>query len=372
MMKKEISLTIKPTLDCNMKCKHCFNGDEFTNSPTLSLPTIYRFLELAAQEYMHVKITFHGGEPSLMGPVFYKYIFNYEKELHEKYNTQFYNNFTTNSLALTDTFMDILIDNNTLINVSYDGPYNDVLRQNSAIIRHRLERLQEKGARLRVYCTISAQSYRYLKEIYIWFKEHKIDFKILPIQPRGYAYHHRELLMDTDSFIKELISLYRYWLTDTDNPIIFYTFQEFSRLRRELQFKSFWFNRKLALNPDGKIYPFGRPNDVGYCLGRPEDIVRLSDCFQAPPYTRLLSTLQHLIAKTCPSCPSSHACNGVCLCMSYVYGSEVDALTYECNMSSSIFREVLTINDELLKNAKKNNIERFNPYVQQQLRQTIQ
>ncbi len=26
-MKNEIALTIKPTLACNMKCLHCFNGD---------------------------------------------------------------------------------------------------------------------------------------------------------------------------------------------------------------------------------------------------------------------------------------------------------------------------------------------------------
>ena len=34
-MVHEIALTIKPTMKCNMKCRHCFNGDSLNGSEML-------------------------------------------------------------------------------------------------------------------------------------------------------------------------------------------------------------------------------------------------------------------------------------------------------------------------------------------------
>ena len=33
----EISVTIKPTMACNMKCKHCFNGEKFCDTKVLEI-----------------------------------------------------------------------------------------------------------------------------------------------------------------------------------------------------------------------------------------------------------------------------------------------------------------------------------------------
>ena len=65
------------------------------------------------------------------------------------------------------------------------------------------------------------------------------------------------------------MKLYKKWLYDKECNVKFYTFEEFLELEPNSRFKPHWFYRKLALNPDGKIYPFGRPNDVNFCLGDP-------------------------------------------------------------------------------------------------------
>ena len=37
---KELAITVKPTLACNMKCKHCFNGDAFKTAAFIDLHKI--------------------------------------------------------------------------------------------------------------------------------------------------------------------------------------------------------------------------------------------------------------------------------------------------------------------------------------------
>lgn len=362
-MVHEIALTIKPTMKCNMRCKHCFNGDDLKGDKMLGAGTACQFIEAACREYSDVKVTFHGGEPTLAGNAFYREVFAFQKQMAGIYQVKFSNNFTTNGLLLDDELIDLLIANHTLINISFDGPYHDCLRQHGERVYERIGRVKEKGGSVRVFCTISRESYEHLPEIYQWFNERGIDFKILPIEPRGYAAVDRELLMDTDRFIRVLADTYRYWIRDQSCRIRFYTFEEFASLRRNTQFKPFWFHREIALNPDGKIYPFGRPNDVQFCLGEPTDNFRISSCFSSDEYKRMLGILRRLREEYCIGCDSSGACNGVCLCMSYMYVQDDALLRYSCKQSARIFQAILEINDEIMDDFRRGETEKYSAVI---------
>lgn len=348
-MIQEIALTIKPTMNCNMRCRHCFNGDSLNESAMLSRIDVYNFIEAACREYQNVKITFHGGEPTLAGSDFYKDIFDFQSRMADRYCVNFFNNFTTNGILLTDELMELLIQNNALINISFDGPYNDVLRGHSPIVYEKICEVKEYGGRVRAFCTLSQDSYEHLQEIYQWFNEKEIDFKISPVEPRGYAAMNRELLMDTEKFVDILADVYRYWIKDKDCRIRFYTFEEFASLRRTTQFKPFWFNREIALNPDGRIYPFGRPNDIQFCIGKPTRTLKLNECFESDEYKRMLDILSTLRKQYCGTCDFKQVCNGVCICMSYMYVQEIKSLEYSCNQSRHIFKSILNINDQIQK-----------------------
>ena len=127
-MSSQIALTIKPTMNCNMKCRHCFNGSELNSSGFIDISLVKRFIKITIKEYDNVKVTFHGGEPSLAGYDFYREFYNFENLLTKKYGISFSNLFTTNGKSLSEDLMDLLIKNNVLINVSFDGPYNNILR----------------------------------------------------------------------------------------------------------------------------------------------------------------------------------------------------------------------------------------------------
>lgn len=362
-MQDKISLTIKPTLSCNMRCRHCFNGNDLNTSSALDISTVCRMIEIAGKEYRKVRITFHGGEPTLAGMDYYKSIFKFQKQIESYNDTSFENVITTNGLLLNDKFIDLLVMNNVLINVSFDGPYNYILREHSDKVYENILKLQSRNAKLNIFCTISEESYTHITEIYKWFNERGLDFKILPIEKRGYARENQELIMNPAKFVKALADAYRFWIQDKNCRIHFLTFEDFAKLESDKQFKPYWFNRKLALNPDGRIYPFGRPNDIHYCLGRPEEINSFKECFEAEPYLELRGYLNKYYNKNCFVCRSKGVCNGVAVGMSYMYVDDDDLLKYSCNQSDMIFTEILRINETIKDDFRKGESGKYSEYI---------
>ncbi len=362
-MEQEIALTIKPTMNCNMRCRHCFNGDDLNYPGFADFQTVCRFVEITAKNCRIIKLTFHGGEPTLAGENFYRDFYEFENRLTTEKGTKFLNRFTTNGKLLSENLADILIANNTLINVSFDGPFNSFLRDDTESVYEKITMLKSKKARLRIFCTLSSVSLGHLQEVYEWFKREELDFKILPIEPRGRAKNVSSYLLPTEKFVPELVALYKYWLKDKSCKIKFYTFRDFAKLRRDIQFKPFWFNREIALNPDGKIYPFGRPNDVNFCLGKPQDKNDIADCFNSEEYKRLVEILKNYHAKMCNDCPSQKICNGVLICMSYMYGTEEKMIEFSCRQANAIFQGILEINEKVAEDFRIGKSGEYNSFI---------
>ncbi|WP_394887011.1 radical SAM protein [Clostridium butyricum] len=358
-----ISLTIKPTNSCNFRCKHCFNGEHLYEKGLLPIEIALKFIELAAKSYSVIKLTFHGGEPTLAGKEYYRQIFELEHNLINTYGVKFHNIFQTNGYLLDESFIDILVKEKTLISISFDGPHNDILRSNTEAIYNNLEIIKTKDVRLRVFCVETSKSVSDLIQTYEWFKSHKLDYKILPVQPRGFAEDQYDLILDIPQYIDKLMELYRYWLTDKNCDIRLYTFEEFAHLKEDSEFKPLWFDRKLSLNADGKIYPFGRPYDVNFCLGDPLSIECIDDCFKADSYTELKQILKEKIADSCRTCEAFSICRGSCLCSSFVYGNSSDMLEYSCRLAEKTFMTVVKINKEVKKDIELGNVNKYNDKV---------
>lgn len=360
---RSMALTIKPTNSCNFRCKHCFNGEHLEERGILPLSTVFKTLELIAKKYNDIKITFHGGEPTLAGIDYYREIFSYEKILKEKYDVDFWHIFQTNGYLLNSEFIDLLISEDVLISISFDGPHNDVLRSKTEFILDRMNKIKEKKGRMRIFCVETAKSIDSLLETYNWFKMNKLNYKILPIQPRGFAENEREMILDPNNYIENLIKVYKVWLQDKENTSIMYTFEEFLRLKNKDIFKAKWFDRKLSLNPDGVLYPFGRPYDINFDLGKPEEITDIDECFLTESYLRLKDILNTKIMKECTKCSVFSTCNGTCLCSSFVYGNSEEMLKYSCLLARMTFANIIKINDEVRKDILENGNDKYNEKV---------
>ena len=88
-----INLIIKPTSECNLRCKYCYHASTNYVCGTIEKAKLEKLLDLASNEYKDIKITWHGGEPMLLGIKFYEEIFKFQKELEKKKNVSFFNTF---------------------------------------------------------------------------------------------------------------------------------------------------------------------------------------------------------------------------------------------------------------------------------------
>ncbi len=362
-MREKIDLTIKPTMGCNMKCKHCFNGDAFVPTDMLEVDTALALVEKACREYKTVKVVFHGGEPSLAGIGFYNRFFDMLPIYKERYGTMFNILFTTNGLLLNDEFIDLLNANNVLINVSFDGPYNHLLRQQSQKVQDTIFKIRDKGGRFRCFCTLSKESVPHLQEIYDWFKKNDLHFKTLPVEKRGFAKTNDQIIMEPEEIVTQFESVYRHWIIDKECRISYSIFEEFANLRRTVQHRKFWFGRKIALNPDGQLYVFGRPNDVNYGIGSPYDIENLSDCFESEGYIQYLKTLEEIRNIHCNTCESKYVCGGVNINIAYLYVDDISLVEYSCNQCNMLFQRILNVNDEIIQDFQKGNDEIYNHFI---------
>lgn len=74
---KNISVLIKLTENCNLRCAYCFHSESGYTDTILNIEDLKKFINLLFSEYNSIKIIWHGGEPLLVGLDYYKEIYNY-------------------------------------------------------------------------------------------------------------------------------------------------------------------------------------------------------------------------------------------------------------------------------------------------------
>ena len=74
MKETNISVIIKVTNACNLKCRYCYDANYFERKD-IPLDDVAHLFELLAKEYSVINIIWHGGEPMLMGINFFVRVF---------------------------------------------------------------------------------------------------------------------------------------------------------------------------------------------------------------------------------------------------------------------------------------------------------
>ena len=119
-----LSLTILPTLACNLRCTYCYERSrhEFMTPETAN--AICAFVEEQAQRdrYSEFHVTWYGGEPLLAAPTIWNLSDAFLK-LSDQYGFSYTATMTTNGTLLTKETADKLIRYNvTGVQVTVDGP----------------------------------------------------------------------------------------------------------------------------------------------------------------------------------------------------------------------------------------------------------
>lgn len=346
-----ISLTLKPTDACNMRCAHCYHAEDGFSTEKLPIEVVQETLRLASEEYSKINILIHGGEPTLMGVDYIREIIEFEEKIENCNNVAFTNKFQTNGLLLDKEWIDLFKSNKIVLGISFDGLHNDILRSDTQRVFENIKLLKENDVKFAILCVETSKTIDKLIENYEWFKKENLSYKILPVFKAGFANEQEELLIDEYKYVNEMINFYEYWLMDKDCNIRVNTVEEFLRLfisDMKLTFSSSCIKHRLAVCSDGSIYPCGRPYNENFRLGFIGDKRKISEYFDTPEYRRLLDIYENRQRICSRECDYYLICGGGCISNSILDGSYSSINGKSCRQSKMLFERIEAVNKKII------------------------
>jgi len=339
-MKPFISVIIKPTLECNINCRHCYHTPEERVPEKMSIDILDRLFRLLSEEYESVWFIWHGGEPLLMPFKFYKEALGLQEKHFGKDSHRVGNTIQTNGIMLDRKFINFCREKMINIGVSFEGPYNDALREKTDTVRDNIEYLSDKERMFSVNSTISAETASLQKEIFESFRSNKTAVSFMPVIPAGCAACGK-MVPDADEYIRSSIECFDDWLHDenAEIPLIphyLYILNALGEPQESDCAHNSCLTKWICVYPNGDLYPCGKGCPSEFRLGNIADVGRISDAFFTEGFGRIITGTVERRNKCMAECDLYIYCNGGC---------SIDAF-YEKGLGTNggdscrIFREV--------------------------------
>lgn len=327
MKKTSHTVMFKPTCDCNLNCKYCYDKpmrERFAGikSDTKILRHTVKLLNNYSTE---VQWYWHGGEPTLMG---HDYYYNAQEIFAENHDTLFLQALQTNGiLPLTDdNWIQTALDCSIGMGFSFDL-YGQSSRLNSEVditdkFEDMLEKFKDSGARdcIETVTVITNKTIGSLIETYEHFKTRfgaeyimslLLVFEIDESNPSG-------LGITEEDYIKHYPEYLNHLLNDcSPNALVDrYIYSYLMRLigRPETTLCGFIDCREkwLAVNPDGSVMHCDREPGTHYGLGNIMDYDSIEDIYSSDAYTLFKDDCQERIDNYCKKCNFYGLCVGGC------------------------------------------------------------
>lgn len=343
-MKDSISIILKISNACNLKCKHCYEGYYSSGSCSAIMPldVLNRVFELAQNEYHRVTYIWFGGEPLLCG-------FDYLKKaisLQRKYGkeTIISNRIQTNATLVTKEIASFLFDSGFSVSVSYDGQFNDYLRQKTSATLRGIECLKAAGNHCGILSTIHSGNVAHQIEMYECIKEIGCPMKFNPIFPSGNATYNTEYLLDGASYVSETMRFFRHWCNDPSAVPVANFIQNIKLVvgypeRHCTNGRCFY--HWLCIEPDGGITPCSRFSPIDYRICSLVDITSFEQVFLSDLYAAIVAPAIIRRQKCKKYCELYSLCNGGCNSAAANEVGLENAGSQQCRLTKELLPQII-------------------------------
>ncbi|MCL2032152.1 MAG: radical SAM protein [Methanomassiliicoccaceae archaeon] len=364
-MRPFISVIIKPTLDCNIDCRHCYHASEERSSERMSIDTLDDFFRKLSEEYESVWFIWHGGEPLLMPPGFYKEALDLQERYFGKRSHRVGNTIQTNGTLLDRKMISFCKDKMINIGVSFEGPYNDVLREKTESVRERLDYLSRKERVFSVSSTISSETASKQKEIYESFRSDKTAVSLSPVIPAGCAAC-GGVVPDAEEYIRSSIECFDEWLFDKDAeipliPHYLYIMNALGEPAESDCAHASCLTKWICVYPNGDLYPCGKGCPPEFKLGNLSGIDRISDAFLTEGFERILRGTVERRNSCMAECDLYGYCNGGCSIDAYYEAGISKNGGDSCRIFKAVFGHVLSSVEEIIET--RPDLSQYNKFV---------
>lgn len=287
-MMSRINTLIKPTHECNMRCKYCFHEKYGYSNRLLELEKLKRYIYLLSKKYHSINIVWHGGEPLMVPLTYYEEIYDFCK----KQDAEFIYSLQTNGTLLNQEIIDFFKINNTSIGLSFDGLSNSVTRANTSKILDNIRLLHDNDFYPGAIMVVNQYNVDHLIEEYQYFKSLNLGLKINPMFNDGAAKDNCFFDLNPDDYIRNFVNFFKYWSKDKECNINVSTCEELVNLVINEHSGVCTFNsclgKWLCFDSNGCVYPCDRLCIDEYNFGDINDIVSINDVFQHENFLKLL------------------------------------------------------------------------------------
>lgn len=334
-------LLAKPTgAACNLDCAYCFFLDKELLYPGSKFRMPDEVLEAYIRQLIEshrtdqVTIAWQGGEPTIMGPDFYRQAM----ALAEKYRRPgmtFLHTMQTNGTLLTDAWCEFFKEHNFLIGLSIDGPreLHDIYRLDKGgqptfdRVMRGLRLLQQHGVEYNLLTTVNRVNADYPLEVYRFLRDEaqtdwmqfipvveRINEDGLTLYQEGNTVSERSVL--PEQFGRFLSTIFDEWVRRDVGRVYVQTFE--ATLRNWIGMDSSGmcvFNETcgqgLAIEHNGDLYACDHFVEPNYHLGN----------IQEDHMIKLVASEQQLqfgqdkhdtLPQYCLDCDVRFACHGEC------------------------------------------------------------
>ena len=334
----QINTLIKPTHDCNMRCKYCFHEKYGYENNLLDITKLKKYIELLSKKYDYINLVWHGGEPLLAPLSYYEEIYDY----CNKQDSEFVYSLQTNGTLLNDKILDFFKENNTSIGLSFDGLSNDLTRSNTNIILDNIKLLQENDFNPGAVMVVNQNNVNNLIEEYKYFNSLNLGMKINPMFNDGAAKNNNFFNLNPDEYIKNFVELFKYWSNDENCNIRVSTCEEFVNLVINENSGVCTFNsclgKWLCLDSNGCLYPCDRLCVEEYNLGDVLKMNSIDDAFENPNFLKLLRKSIERRRECMKICEFYNNCYSGCNANSIL--SELNGDNVSCYIQKGILKEI--------------------------------
>jgi uncharacterized protein len=315
-MKNPFHVMLIPTLGCPSKCSYCWSSEE--GSPIMSIETIREVVVwLKNFREDRVTFTFHGGEPLLAGPEFYRQVLPLLSQGLHHLNPEFA--MQTNLWKLTPEIAKILAEYHVPLGSSIDGPreINDLQRGNGYFEKtmRGYEIAKAHGLNVRFICTFTNQSVKSREEIFNFFLTNGFTLKLHPALPSLRSENPKQWALDPEEYGELLVYLLDKSLEHVHDMDIMNINDlcrcVFTRQGNVCTFVNCMGNT-FAVGPDGGIYPcyrfVGMPE---YVMGNVYDHPSRQDLEKSDAW-KLMHQFREYVDTACGECQHIKYCRGGC------------------------------------------------------------
>ena len=332
----KITIILKPTFECNFRCKYCYHSDTDYIHGKMSVPLFEELIKKTVDIYDKIHLIFHGGEPLLVGYDFYSSAFEIIRK-YQKREKQFELAMQTNGFFLDDKFMALFRKNNVSVSASIDGPgkMND-LREKGDIVFSKIKSLKNKGYQISLLGVTHKGNIKDYKRYYNYAKKNGYHLKVNPIFASGEALNNETYLLDSSTYIKEMKKMIKTYLNDPNPLIHFYPLYNYAQMailgRGKECAQGGCLEKFICVNYDGSIYPCGRSYPKEYELGNIKEYEKLSDAFKCQNYRKILeeSIIRCMDCKN--KCDLYSCCMGGCNNSALLAGDITKPNQFDCDV----------------------------------------